>query len=300
MRPSNFVIAGFSIAIECTDESIASYLKRELEPFLGGQGNHMKLSLALDRVDTMLCEEGSEGQINVTLPNGIEMCLEQESGAGEVDLRVAAVLPPGEETPAHVYCYDFLINYIFSLVVQELQAGGKAHIFLIHSCGAVCDGRGFLFAGSSGKGKSTTATALADGGFRLLGDDMVLVSRDNDGWKAHGSPMGGDLSRTELVNDTVPLEAILLIEQAERTGLREASPAVAAAALIGLVVPSYPLTRVAPKQLSDYSQETAEILLEEAALLAADVPCFHLGISLDDRPWQQIFHDVSKREAEAR
>lgn len=296
--PSNLVIAGYSVAIDCSDESIMSYLHRELKPFIGGDGTDMRLSLALDWADDTVCPESSNGHISVTLPTGLDICLEQDSADGDVRLRAVASRPPAGDEGSRDYLNDFLINYIFSLVIQQLQADGKAHIFLVHSCGVIHEGRGYLFAGVSGKGKSTIARQLAAAGESLLGDDMVLVSHDIDGWQVHGSPMGGEISRATLVNDSVPLAAIYLIEQEALTTWRAVSPAAATAALIGLVVPSYPLTRVAPKQLADYSQETVEILLDEASLLAMSVPCFHLGLSLGEQPWDRIFDYSSKREAD--
>lgn len=298
MRPSNLVIAGYSVAINCSDESITSYLERELKPFFGGNGNDMRLSLALDWADDVVCPEFTNGHISVTLPTGLELCLEQDSSAGDIKLNAVAGMRPDGDQDERRYLHDFLINYIFSLVIQQLQSDGRAHIFLIHSCGVIHDGRGYLFAGASGKGKSTVARQLAAGGKSLLGDDMILVSHDINGWQAHGSPMGGELPRATLVNDSVPLTAIFLIEQEGQTGWRAVSAAEATAALIGLVVPSYPLTKVAPQQLSDYNHETAEILFDEAALLAGDVPAYRLGLSLEDPPWERIFDEVGNREAE--
>ncbi|MHB0914318.1 MAG: hypothetical protein ACYC5A_01085 [Thermoleophilia bacterium] len=300
MRTSHLVIAGHSVAIDCSEEALSSYLETELSPFCGGGGIDMKLSLSLGWADSGLCPETASGQINVVLPNGVEVCLEQGSAAGTISLNAIAGGRPGEASDGDRYLYDFLINYVFSLVIQQLQADGLAHIFLIHSCGMVHDGRGYLFAGASGKGKSTIARQLAAGGKKLLGDDMVLVSHDINGWHVHGSPMGGEIPRRALVNDSLPLEAIYLIDQDSKTGWRRTGAAEATAALIGLVVPSYPLAKVAPKQISDYGRETAEVLFEEAALLAGGVPCFRLALSLDDQPWDRLFDDISKREAEVK
>lgn len=260
----------------------------------------MRLSLTLGWADRGVCPEANGGQINVVLPNGVELCLEQESTAGAIQLNAIAGGRPGNGPDGDRYLFDFLINYVFSLVIQQLQADGLAHIFLIHSCGMAQDGRGFLFAGASGKGKSTIAGQLAAAGKKLLGDDMVLVSHDINGWHVHGSPMGGDIPRRALVNDSLPLEAICLIDQDSKTSWRRVGAAEATAALIGLVVPSYPLAKVAPKQISDYSRETTEVLFDEAVLLAGGVPCYRLALSLDDQPWERLFDDISKREAEVK
>lgn len=45
-----------------------------------------------------------------------------------------------------------------------------------------------LLFGASGRGKTTTALALALGGFALAGDDAGIVRRDCEGWRAWGLP----------------------------------------------------------------------------------------------------------------
>src|SRR5919201_998210 len=71
--------------------------------------------------------------------------------------------------------------------------------FFIHASGVV-DGRGraWLFTGVSGSGKSTLAYALARHGWRVLGDDGVLVEPVSGGVVAHGGRppllVGADLA----------------------------------------------------------------------------------------------------------
>lgn len=65
-----------------------------------------------------------------------------------------------------------------------LRARGR---FLLHASGVVDPGgRAWLLAGDSGCGKSTLAYALARQGWRVLGDDGVLVEVAASGVIAHG------------------------------------------------------------------------------------------------------------------
>jgi hypothetical protein len=68
--------------------------------------------------------------------------------------------------------------------IVRLRQRGR---YFVHAAGAVDPyGRAWLLAGDSGCGKSTLAYALARSGWRILGDDGVLVSVSEEGVTAHG------------------------------------------------------------------------------------------------------------------
>jgi hypothetical protein len=54
-------------------------------------------------------------------------------------------------------------------------------ISLIHAGLVARDGRGILFAGPGGAGKSTATLACLDAGFQLLGDDQIALQEGHDG-----------------------------------------------------------------------------------------------------------------------
>lgn len=65
---------------------------------------------------------------------------------------------------------------------------------LVHGCGALLNGRGLLFIGSSGAGKSTIGALLHN--YRdalILSDDRVMIRKKNDGWYLYGTPWQGTL-----------------------------------------------------------------------------------------------------------
>ncbi len=53
--------------------------------------------------------------------------------------------------------------------------------FLLYASAIEQDGKAIVFVGSSGVGKSTTATALVDQGYKLLSDNICLLSVDKSG-----------------------------------------------------------------------------------------------------------------------
>jgi hypothetical protein len=141
--------------------------------------------------------------------------------------------------------------------IVRLRQRGR---YLVHAAGAVDPvGRAWLLAGDSGSGKSTLAYALARRGWRVLGDDGVLLERTPLGLFAHrwreplrvsaqltgafpelanepGTPHPGD-ARCRIPLEmhparSAPLIAVVLVERAPVFALGTTGPATALAALV--------------------------------------------------------------------
>lgn len=80
------------------------------------------------------------------------------------------------------------------------------------------DGRGLVFCGPSGEGKTTMPTRLP--GWRALSDDAALVYPDGDGgWRAAGTPLAGREGFPRRAED-VPLAGVVHLEKgADRLAL---------------------------------------------------------------------------------
>jgi hypothetical protein len=97
---------------------------------------------------------------------------------------------------------------------------------LLHACGVVDRaGRGYLFCGRSGAGKSTVA-GLWDGLAIVLNDDRTLLRRGaGSGFRIHGTPWHGDFSRTDP--GSAPLCGVFFLKQATTHGFERVSAASA-------------------------------------------------------------------------
>lgn len=83
----------------------------------------------------------------------------------------------------------------------------------IHACGLVDrSGSGYLFAGQSGAGKTTTARLWTGlDGVRILSDDRIVLRPESDGIWMHGTPWHGDEPLAAPLR--VPLTRVLLLQQ---------------------------------------------------------------------------------------
>jgi len=87
---------------------------------------------------------------------------------------------------------------------------------ILHSAAAILEGKGFLFAGHSGAGKSTTANMLA-GNAEILCDDRNIVRRWPSGFRVYGTWSHGDVPSVSAAS--APLRAILFLRQASENRL---------------------------------------------------------------------------------
>ncbi len=88
---------------------------------------------------------------------------------------------------------------------------------ILHSAGAILDGRGVLFIGHSGAGK-TTVTRLLEKDAEILCDDRTIVRRWPDGYRLYGTWSHGE---SPLVSPHfAPLHAAFFLKQATENRLQ--------------------------------------------------------------------------------
>jgi hypothetical protein len=60
---------------------------------------------------------------------------------------------------------------------------------MIHGSGVICDGKGWVFTGKSGSGKTAMAKIFDRGGDRVVHDDRLILVKEGAGWKMHSTPV---------------------------------------------------------------------------------------------------------------
>ncbi|MDV2496322.1 MAG: hypothetical protein RX316_08960 [bacterium] len=137
---------------------------------------------------------------------------------------------------------------------------------LLHACGVVDEGRGYCFAGASGRGKSTMAS-LWDGEATILNDDRIILRPKGDGFWMYGTPWHGDYPACSP--EGCPVNELFLLAHGPENVLRQLSPGEAAARLL---IASFPPL---------WDQEGMAWTLELLDRLTASVPVYELTFRPD-------------------
>lgn len=114
-------------------------------------------------------------------------------------------------------CVSELQNCFYHIGLESVLL--RHNKLCLHASCVDTDFGGILFSGVSGIGKSTQAELWCKyRKARQINGDRPILSRENGGWMAWGSPYAG--SSKCYVNDSCPISAIVLLKQASSCELR--------------------------------------------------------------------------------
>ena len=132
---------------------------------------------------------------------------------------------------------DALEYPLDEVIVAHLLARGRG--VELHASGVIdAGGRGRLFVGQSGAGKSTTAKLWMDAeDVEVVSDDRVIVRNVSGEWRMFGTPWHGEAALSSPAS--APLDSIFLLQQAAETKLIDVAPSEAAARLFACTFPLF-------------------------------------------------------------
>ncbi len=97
---------------------------------------------------------------------------------------------------------------------------------LVHGAAIRDHDRAYLFIGYSGAGKTTMSQLWGslEGDVSVLGDERIIVRRDEDGWHVYGTPWAG--MGFVVANERVPISNIFFIRHGKKNEIVTPSKAV--------------------------------------------------------------------------
>jgi hypothetical protein len=240
-------IADIAIGIRYADEALRRPLSATVSRFAVAPGN----ADVMITVDTMVSPLPPSGRL--LFDSGAVWRAYDDAGGFRIDcssdllgelpykvaffdreLRAGHILVRPDAFHETMHALDYPLDEV---IVAHLLGRGRG--VELHGCGIIDrDGRGQLFVGQSGAGKTTTARVwLSEGHYEIVSDDRVIVRFVDGAWRMFGTPWHGEAELSSPLS--APLGAIHLLVQASRTELVSLPPAHAAAALFGCTFPPF-------------------------------------------------------------
>jgi hypothetical protein len=148
--------------------------------------------------------------------------------------------------------------------------GAEHNILLVHGAATNYKGKAYLFAGISGKGKSTITKKL--GLKPALSDELTLLSINRAGQLfAHSTPFWGELAQPpDNKPASCPLKTIYFLSHGKRLCSMPLSPGEAFKSLLSTVL------------FFSVNKKTINCLIDTAMAVALSVPAAKLEFSLKD------------------
>jgi hypothetical protein len=176
------------------------------------------------------------------------------------------------DTASPVYPLEYPLDEL--LMIHRLSRGQGAEV---HAVGISDElGRGHLFLGHSGAGKSTTARLwLNRPGVKILSDDRIILRASEDGFLMHGTPWHGDAGIASP--DCAPLSAIYLLDHGKSNERLPLSPGLAAAELFARTF------------VTHHCEEGIRFTLDFLDHIARAVPCFLFRFVPDESAVEAIY-----------
>ena len=172
----------------------------------------------------------------------------------------------GIETDPFEYPLDGLVLYYLTAIHGDI---------MIHASGVKNSGRGYLFSGVSGMGKTTMAKLWQEAGAKVIHDDRLILRNTGNGYMMYNTPVYSNDEPAES-----PVNKIFLIEHGSRN---EVIP-VSGASAISMVM--------ANCIQHNWDQEIIARLIGSVSFLCRAVPVTRLPF----RPDRSIIDEILNNE----
>ena len=158
---------------------------------------------------------------------------------------------------------EFSLTYPLAEILM-IKLLSQQRGILVHACGIAYHGKGFLFLGSSGAGKSTIANLWSrKDDTDILSDDRIIIRNKDDSFFIYGTPWHGQACYG--CPEKASLGKIFFLRQACRNYTKKLSVLDATCRLM--------VTSFAPF----WNTEEVGFTLDFISRLAGHIPCFELG-----------------------
>jgi hypothetical protein len=245
-RTTFLKLADFTIAVSCHDPRIDCVFRGALQRFASAESK-ADLSLevrALERYiptsEEVLFDSGAVWKL-YRQDGGLRLECRSEA-FGEDPYKIATfdesftrgvIEFRAELSSPEMHPLDYPLDEV--LMTTLLSRGHGAEL---HGCGIIDEeGRGHLFVGQSGAGKTTIAGLWGDRAHDIVSDDRVIVREQNGRMMMFGTPWHGEASLSSSAS--APLAGIYLLAQSPENSLDLLGPGESVARLFSCAFPPF-------------------------------------------------------------
>jgi biofilm PGA synthesis N-glycosyltransferase PgaC len=163
-----------------------------------------------------------------------------------------------------------IIRVCFSILLNPKKG------IVLHGSGINARGKGLVFCGPPGAGKSTVAKLAK--GHTVLNDEMVVVRKIRGKYRIFGTPFGGELHPSK---SSAPLKKIFFIDHGKRLRINRIGNINSIPELMANEFVSFSGRF---KDNTDLIKNTFKI----AKNICNETECYKLRFSLEDRLWEKL------------
>lgn len=161
------------------------------------------------------------------------------------------------DSPKDIDPLGYPLNQVLWILLLSQRRG-----LLFHACGIDDGGKGCLFLGNSGDGKSTTAKLWFAQGMAVLNDDRIIVrEKDGEFWM-YGTPWHGDFK--EHSSRGLRVHKLFFLNHGEKNSARSKSGAEAVSMLLARSFSPF------------WDNQGMALTIELCRRLAGQIPCYEL------------------------
>jgi hypothetical protein len=167
-----------------------------------------------------------------------------------------------DDTPQEVDPLGYPLNQVLWIILLSQGRG-----LLFHACGIDDDGKGYLFLGNSGDGKSTSAKLWFNHGMAVLNDDRIIVRENKGKFWMYGTPWHGDFK--EHASHGLPIRKLFFLRHGRKNSAQPKSGAEAVSMLLTRSFPPF------------WDKEGMGFTIEFCQRLISKIPCYELTFAPD-------------------
>jgi len=182
---------------------------------------------------------------------------------------------------------DVVFRDLFYYLIGKKYKNGHKRSFIIHGCGVIHKGEGFLFVGPSGCGKSTIAHLSKKD--TVLHDEAILLSENHDHYTIESTPYLSDI--TDLRNRKSTLKTGFFPKHGENNKIVNISKSKLVAQFVKQIVPPSGSHKISQGgRLSE--------MLSFSCRVIDDIPFFELYFSPDDDSFWKAIENITPASLE--